>query len=98
MANELTQAAHILIDAVVAFQPGDDGGSNSPMNVAVRRINEVPGLVTVDYLKRSVDVSGLINGGIVSLYVLGTWLAAERGTSIEVVMAELREQMDELAH
>lgn len=90
-------AAHILIDAVVSFQPGQVPGPDAPMNIAVRRLNEVPGMVTADYLARTVDISPVVNGGIVSLYVLAHWLAVERGSSIELVMAELREQIDALS-
>ena len=38
------QAAFILLDEVVAYQPNSEPGDDSPMNIAVRRLNDVPGI------------------------------------------------------
>lgn len=81
--NIAQQAAFIILDATVAH--GADATNGSPMNLAVGRLNDVPGMVTVTDVgsSRSVDVSPIVNASIVSTYVLAFWLAQERGVSIE---------------
>lgn len=96
--NVAQQAAFILIDSVVAFTPNTPPGEETPMNIAVRRLNEVDGMVLLrsdsEGTPSSVDISPVVNGAIVSIYILSAWLANERGVDIETVMAELREQHD----
>lgn len=92
------QAAFILLDAAVAYESGTPSGRDSAMNVAVRRLGDVPGIVSVTESggTTNVDVSPLVNGGIVSIYVLSFWLAQERGVDIEAVFAELRDAIEDM--
>lgn len=90
--NIAQQAAFILLDGAVAHDTGNRPGPDSPMNVAMRRLNDIPGMVNVvtSNNKVTVDVSPIVNGSIVSTYVLAYWLAEARGVAIEDVFAELR--------
>lgn len=94
--NIAQQAAFILLDATVAH--GADTSNGHPMNLAVSRLNDVPGLVTVTDAgnSRTVDVSPIVNASIVSTYVLAFWLAQEREVPIEQVFAELRDTHETL--
>ncbi|MEV4738547.1 MULTISPECIES: hypothetical protein [unclassified Microbacterium] len=89
--NIAQQAAFIILDAAVAH--GAESSTGSPMNLAIRRLNDVPGMVTVTDVgtSRTVDVSPIVNASIVSTYVLAFWLAQQRGVPIEEVFAELRD-------
>lgn len=103
VAKDLSkEAAFSLLDAVVGYQPGAAPGPDNPMNVAVRRLNDVPGLVTVTESNGQdpmrVDVSPIVNGAIVSTYVLAFWLAQERGVDIEEIFAELRATHEQLGN
>ena len=97
MTDPTRDAAHVLIDAAVAYQYGAPLAVDSPMNVAMRRLNDI-NAVTVTHDRAgnvtNVDVSPVVNGAIVSIYMLAYWLAEARGVDIEIVFAELREAHD----
>lgn len=92
------QAAHIILDAVVAYEPGlpGDVGTDS-MNLALERFNRVGAVSATmdedDHL--TLDISNLAGGLIVATNWLVHRLAEARGTSPELVISDLRNFLDD---
>ncbi|THG33020.1 hypothetical protein [Naasia lichenicola] len=92
------QAAHILLDAVIAFESGRDQEDNVvAMNLALQRLDDVG---AVDVLTSpsgdiTLEVSNLAGGAVVALNWLIEQLAFREVTDREVVIARLREFLDQ---
>ncbi|MFD4420254.1 hypothetical protein ACFWN7_01970 [Agromyces sp. NPDC058484] len=94
------QSAHVLLDAVVAWDPEGDGDANvAAMNLALQRINAVDGAVTGDYDEErehlALDASNLLGGMIVSTNWLVHRLAEAHRSSPELVVSDLRRFLDD---
>jgi len=88
-------AAHVLLDAVVAQQLGDDAGAS---NLALRRLTETGAVTTtIDPATDTATVNAdhLIGGCLTVLAVLIKWVAEDNQTSQETVVARLREIVDQ---
>ncbi len=86
------QAAHILLDAIAAWDPQDPNDFSAP-NSHVPRLQEV-GAVSVE--GTSIDISGLLQGASTTLVMLIAAVAAQNNTSMDNVIASLRKQIDGL--
>jgi len=92
-------AANVMLDAIVAFEPGQL--DSSIVDLALHRLAEVGGAyeVTVDDngedVAVAVDLSNLLGGTLVALQWLTYRLAEERATDPEVVVSDLRAFLSE---
>lgn len=92
------QAAHVILDAVSAWDIAASSDANAAaMILALTRMNDVDAVAaTVDEDDNlSVDASNLLGGAMVSVNWLVEQLAHERGQDKELVIAELRDFLDQ---
>jgi hypothetical protein len=92
------QAAHVILDAVSAWDVAASSDANAAaMILALTRMNEVDAVAaTLDEDDNlSVDASNLLGGAMVSVNWLVEQLAHERGQDKELVIAELRDFLDQ---
>ncbi len=91
------QAAHILLDAVTAFESGRADEDNVvAMNLALQRLDDVGaiGATTARTGEITLDVSNLAGGAVVSLNWLIEQLAFRDGSDPQAVIARLRSFLD----
>jgi hypothetical protein len=94
------QAAHILLDTVIAFDAelGGDPLNSDAMNLALQRLNDVNAVTarfdTETYVLDS-DVSPLAGGSAVTMMFLARQLALVLEISVEEVVANTRKFLDE---
>jgi len=91
------QAAHILLDAVTAFEAGRADEDNVvAMNLALQRLDEVGaiGATTARTGEITLEVSNLAGGAVVSLNWLIEQLAFREGSDPQAVIARLRDFLD----
>ncbi|RIX26479.1 hypothetical protein [Amnibacterium setariae] len=90
-------AGHVLLDAVAAWDPSAELEVNGrALNLALERLGEIGAVeVHVDNAARSIqtDASNLV-GPAVQLLLHAVQLAALRGPSEQVVIADLRRGLD----
>lgn len=90
--------AHVMADAVSALEPGSEK-NNEAMDLALARLNQIDEAVVArvdDETGRlkSLDISNLLGGALVSMNWLVTQLAEARGVDELDVIASLREALD----
>lgn len=95
-------SSHVLLDAVVARQPGLDVDTNAnATNLAWRRFNEIEGAVVVavddtgDTTAVNVDLSGLLGGAMITINELIEMVTEATGQSREEVVSAVREYLDQ---
>lgn len=96
------KAAHLLIDAVTAYDPGADEQTNeATMNLALIALEET-GAVDIqvaddgsDGVAVSVDVSNVVGPSISALHWLALRVSVLSGRSVEEVLHDLREHIDD---
>ena len=91
-------AGHVLLDAVAAWDPQAPLEVNGrALNLALERLGEI-GAIEVDFdeaaRRLTTDASNLV-GPAVQLLLHAVQLAALRGPSEQVVIADLRKGLDE---
>ncbi|MCU1443845.1 MAG: hypothetical protein JWQ59_1995 [Cryobacterium sp.] len=92
------QAAHVIIDAVSAWDTAATPDANTQaMNLALNRMNDVDAVRATldDDDNLSLDASNLLGGAIVSMSWLIEQLARERHQDKQLVIAELRDFLDQ---
>lgn len=91
------QAAHVLLDAVSAWDTAATPGANAAaMTLALTRMNDVEAITALldEDENLSVDASNLLGGAMVSVNWLLEQLARERGQDKQLVITELRDFLD----
>ena len=92
------RVAHVLLDSVVAYVPGEDPQLNAAAaNLALAAVADIDDAVTVTATEEggvSVNPSGLLGGAMVTIAQLVERLAEARQVSREDVVAEMRVFLD----
>lgn len=94
------QVAFALLDAVSAFESGKpDGVNEAAMNMALARVDEVEDAVKAEFDPDtdhlSLDLSNVLGGAMVTINWAVRLLAQERGVDPLVVVAEVRQRLEE---
>lgn len=101
MANNLFHdsgrlSAHVLIDAVMAYEPDDDSRS---VDLAFQRLSEVEGAIEATFDDETdhltLDLSGLLGGALIAIHRLVEEVSLARGIDREIVGAMVREYVDQ---
>lgn len=96
--GESRAAAHVLLDALTAFDPekGEHPDNDRAIKLALRRLEEVGAitmLVDDEAGTRTVDAQPLLQGALNLLIMLTYTLAEAKNTTPEQVTALLRDQL-----
>jgi hypothetical protein len=92
------QVAHVILDAVSAWDTAATSDANAAaMILALSRMNDVDAVNATldDDDNLSIDASNLLGGAMVSVNWLVEQLAHERGQDKELVIAQLRDFLDQ---
>ncbi|GEP32737.1 hypothetical protein NSZ01_05050 [Nocardioides szechwanensis] len=98
--SEQLAAAHVLLDAVSAF---DHGQGETPQNeaavkLALDRLSEIGSIRVIEQDDGTIvlDPSPLVSGAIVTITLLARTLAEKYNADYDAVTATIREQLTEI--
>lgn len=90
-------SAHVILDAVTAFEPGR-AGSDAAMELALQRLTDIEGSISATYDDERAEVTlnatGLLGGTVSLVHAIAVEIARLRGVSVESVVADLRGGLD----
>ncbi len=102
MSSSLDQpsraAAHVLLDAVIAYDSQEsDEVNTAAANLALQRLNDVDAVTATldDNGDVQVNIDGLANAALYTLYLLATQLSEATGVDIELVTSGIRHIFDD---
>lgn len=98
--SEQLAAAHVLLDAVSAFDhsQGETPENEAAVNLALGRLGEIEAIRVTEADDGTIvlDPSPLVGGAITTITLLARTLAEKYNADPDAVMLTLREQLDEI--